>query len=50
MLPPSAENARQLCRERFKELAALAASLLQNPLPNPVKAGCAHLQQIAKNF
>lgn len=50
MLPPSAENARQLCRERFNELAALAATLLQNSLPNPVKAGCAHLQQIAKNF
>jgi Ferritin-like len=50
MLPPSAENARQLCRERFKELATLAIALLQNPLPNPVKDGCAHLQQIAKDF
>jgi hypothetical protein len=50
MLPPDAKNARRLCRERFKELAALAAGLLQNPLPNSVSAGCAHLQQIADNF
>jgi hypothetical protein len=50
MLPPDAKNARRLCRERFQELAALAAGLLQNPLPNPVQAGCAHLQQIADNF
>jgi hypothetical protein len=50
MLPPNAKNARRLCRERFKELAGLATGLLQNPLPNPVRAGCAHLQQIAENF
>jgi len=50
MLPPDAKNARRLCRERFQELAALATGLLQNPLPNPVGAGCAHLQQIADNF
>lgn len=50
MLPPDAQNARRLCRERFKELAALAAGLLQNPLPSPVKAGCAHLRQIADIF
>jgi hypothetical protein len=50
MLPPDARNARQLCDERFRELAALAADLLQHPLPNPVKTGCAHLQQIAMNF
>jgi len=47
MLPPDAQNARRLCSERFKEHAALAAALLQNPLPNPVEAGCAHLKQIA---
>jgi hypothetical protein len=50
MLPPYAKNARRLCRERFRELAVLAAGLLQNPLPNPVSAGCAHLQQIADDF
>jgi hypothetical protein len=50
MLPPDAKNARRLCRERFQELAALAAGLLQNPLPNPVSAGCAHLQHIADKF
>jgi hypothetical protein len=50
MLPPDAKNARRLCRERFQELAALAAGLLQNPLPNPVKVGCALLQQIGDNF
>ncbi|HTQ60454.1 MAG TPA: ferritin-like protein [Candidatus Solibacter sp.] len=49
-LPQDAKNARQLCRERFQELAALAAGLLKNPMPNPVKAGCAHLQRIAENF
>ena len=50
MLPPDAQNARRLCSERFKELAALAAALLRNPLPNSVKAGCAHLQEIADSF
>ena len=50
MLPRDAKNARRLCGERFKELAALAAGLLQNPLPNAVRAGCGHLQQIADNF
>jgi hypothetical protein len=50
MPPPEAKNARRLCRERFQELAALADGLLQNPLPNPVGAGCAHLQQIADIF
>jgi hypothetical protein len=50
MLPPDAKNTRKLCRERFKELAALAAGLLQNPLPSPVKAGCLHLQEIADTF
>jgi hypothetical protein len=50
MLPPKAVNARLLCRERFEELAALAAGLLQHPLPDAVKTGCAHLHQIAANF
>jgi hypothetical protein len=50
MLPPSVENARRLCGERFHELASLAGNLLLNPLPGPVKAGCAHLQQIARSF
>ena len=50
MLPPHAKNARRLCSERFKELAALAAGLLQNPLPNPVRAGCLHLQEMADTF
>lgn len=50
MLPPDAKNARRLCPERFKELAALAAGLLRKALPNPVSVGCAHGQQIADNF
>jgi len=50
MLPPDAKNARRLCGERFQELAAIAAGLQQNPLPNPVKAGCFHLQEIADAF
>jgi hypothetical protein len=50
MLPPDAQNARRLCSERFKELAALADGLLQNPLPNSVKAGCAHLREITDTF
>jgi len=50
MLPPSAENARQLCRERIKELAALAADLVQRSVPEPVKGACRHLGEIARNF
>ena len=50
MLPPNAKNARQLCCERLNELAAIAAVLLRNPLPEPVKRGCTHLQQIANSF
>ena len=50
MLPPNAKNARVLCEERLRELAALAADLLANDLPEPVKRGCLHLQQIADNF
>jgi hypothetical protein len=50
MLPPCAENARQLCHERFKELSALGADLLTHQLPEPVKKGCGHLQQLAERF
>ena len=50
MLPPSADNARRLCRERLKELAVLAANVLTHQLPDPVKSGCRHLQEIAKSF
>jgi hypothetical protein len=50
MLPPNAKNARVLCEERLKELSALAADLLANDLPEPVKRGCLHLQQIADSF
>lgn len=50
MLPPSAENARRLCRERLNELAALAANLLTQRLPEPVRKGCGHLQVIAESF
>jgi hypothetical protein len=50
MLPPNAKNAQALCAERLKELAALAADLLANVLPEPVKRGCLHLQQIAASF
>jgi hypothetical protein len=50
MLPPHAKNARTLCKERIEELAAIAAGLLKEPLPDPVKAGCRHLQVIAEGF
>jgi hypothetical protein len=50
MLPPDAANAETLCRERVKELAHIAAGLLKESLPDPVKAGCGHLQVIAKTF
>jgi len=50
MLPPQAANAQTLCRERLKELASLAADLLTQPLPGPVRAGCTHLLAIATNF
>jgi len=50
MLPPDAKNARTLCRERFKELAAIAEGLLKHQLPDPVKSGCRHLENIAKTF
>jgi Ferritin-like len=50
MLPPSADNARRLCRERLNELAILADDLLKNPLPDPVRSGCGHLREIADSF
>jgi hypothetical protein len=50
MLPPSADNAGRLCRERLKELAAFASALLIHPLPEPVKSGCRHLGNIAEGF
>jgi hypothetical protein len=50
MLPPNAKNAQMLCRERIHELGAIAGDLLKQPLPDPVKAGCRHLQVIALNF
>jgi len=50
MLPPNAENARRLCQERFKELAALTDDIFKNDLPVAVKNGCRHLQEIAEGF
>jgi hypothetical protein len=50
MLPPDAENAQRLCRERLQELAATATGLLAQKLPDPVLSGCRHLGEIAKNF
>jgi len=50
MLPPSAENARKLCSERFQELGDLAADLLKQELPAPVQSGCRHLEDIARTI
>jgi len=50
MLPPDAANARRLCTERLRELADIAARLVSSQVPDPVKRGCAHLQQISKTF
>lgn len=50
MLPPNAGNARRLCQERFQELSALAANLLQERLPEVARNGCRHLQQISEFF
>lgn len=50
MLPPDPAIALQLCQERIKELAGLAAELLKHPLPYPVKTACAHLQDLAATF
>jgi hypothetical protein len=50
MLPPDTKNARQLCKERLQELSALARILLKEQLPDPVKNGCRHLENIAELF
>ena len=50
MLPPNMENARRLCRERLGEVAAIAAALEKNPLPEAVAQGCAHLRGVAEQF
>jgi hypothetical protein len=50
MLPPNAENAQRLCRERLNELGGIAAGLSTNRLPDAVKSGCNHLQEIAAAF
>ena len=50
MLPQDADNALVLCRERFRELAALAGELLPLALPDAAKNACRHLQEISGNF
>ena len=50
MLPADADNARILCQERLQELSQMAAALLKHPLPDPAKAACAHIQQLADQF
>jgi hypothetical protein len=50
MLPAEEKNARRLCRERLDELAAIAARLAEQPLPDPVKNSCSHLRGIAESF
>jgi Ferritin-like len=50
MLPAAAENARILCCERLQELSQIAGALLRQSLPDPAKAACAHIQQLAKQF
>jgi hypothetical protein len=50
MLPPDARHAQLLSRERLRELAALAAQLQRSSLPQPVRAGCSHLEEIANRF
>jgi hypothetical protein len=49
-LPPEAKNAQQLCKERFTELAGLSSGLLKEDIPEAVKNGCRHLENIAKAF
>ena len=49
-LPPSPEHALQLCRERMEELALLTTDLVNQPVPDPVKRGCGHLQDISHTF
>jgi hypothetical protein len=50
MLPADADNARILCQERLQELSQIAASLMKQPLPDPAKAACVHIQQLANQF
>jgi len=50
MLPADADNARILCQERLLELSQIAALLLKQSLPDPVKAACAHIEQLANQF
>jgi len=50
MLPPDAKNANRLCRERLRELATIAIAVLSSNVPEPVKRGCSHLQQLAETF
>jgi hypothetical protein len=50
MLPAAAGNARILCEERLQELSQIAASLLKQALPDPAKAACVHIQQLANEF
>jgi len=49
-LPPEAKNAQQLCKERFTELAGLSSGLLKEDIPEAVKNGCRHLENIANAF
>jgi hypothetical protein len=50
MLPPDAANARRLTRERLEELASLAVNISKTPVPDSVRNGCRHLEDIAKAF
>jgi hypothetical protein len=50
MLPAAADNAHILVRERLQELSLISASLLKQPLPDPAKAACVHIQQLAIQF
>jgi len=50
MLPAAADNARILCQERLQELSQIAVSLLKQSLPDPAKAACVHIQQLANQF
>jgi hypothetical protein len=50
MLPADADNARILCQERLQELSQIAASLLKQSLPDPIKAACIHIEQMANQF
>jgi Ferritin-like len=50
MLPVAADNARIQCQERLQELSQIAASLPKQSLPDPAKAACVHIQQLANQF